>query len=100
MKNLECKMKNGGTRLRPLVSAFCILHFALLITGCSVITGTRGDIRITSWRCLWKSEAIQFSVVDSNLVATLSVGKSRSDEESIALAAAAAVQAAMKGVVP
>lgn len=65
-----------------------------------MISGSRGDIRITSWRFLWKSEAIVFSVVDSNLVASLSVGKSRSDEESVALAAAAAVQAAMKGVMP
>lgn len=65
-----------------------------------MITGSRGDIRVTSWRFLWKSEAIVFSVVDSNLVASLAVGKSRSDEESIALATAAAVQAAMKGVIP
>lgn len=65
-----------------------------------MISGSRGDIRITSWRFLWKSEAIVFSVVDSNLVASLAVGKSRSDEESIALATQAAVAAAMKGVAP
>lgn len=65
-----------------------------------MISGSRGDIHITSWRCLWKSEAIVFSVVDSNLVASLAVGKSRSDEESIALATAAAVQAAIKSTIP
>ena len=93
MKNAKCKMQNG-------VSLAALLLCAFALSSCSMISGSRGDIRITSWRLLWKSEAIVFSVVDSNLVASLAVGSSRSDDESIALATAAAVSAAMKGVAP
>lgn len=71
-----------------------------MATGCSMVSGSRGDIRITSWRFLWKSEAIRFSVVDSNLVATLSVGKSATDEQSVNAVTEAVVAGLVKGFVP
>lgn len=69
-----------------------------------MVSGTRhadGRLVVTSWRCLWKSEAIKFSIAESNqLTATLSVGKSSTDDEAVAAITAAAVSAALKGVVP
>lgn len=75
----------------------------LILSGCSMVSGKRradGSLVVTSWRLLWKSEAIQFSAADTNFNAALAIGKSRSDEESIRLAAEAAVKAAVKSAIP
>ena len=68
-----------------------------------MISGTRhadGRLVVTSWRLLWKSEAISFSTGDTNFSACLRIGKSATDDEAVAAVTAAAVQAALKGVVP
>lgn len=78
--------------------------FALLfLTGCSMVSGTRhadGRLVVTSWRCMWKSEAIKFSVADSNLVATLTLGKSATDEKSVNAFTEAIVAGMVKGLGP
>lgn len=89
-------MENGIPAILYLLSSILVI----LTTGCSMVSGQRGDIRVTSWRFLWKSEAIRFSVVDSNLVATLSVGQSASDEASVNAVTEAVVAGVVKGFVP
>lgn len=88
------------------------LHFLQLIilcvsvaffTGCAMVSGERkadGALIVTSWRLLWKSEAINFSVTDSNLTARLAVGNSTTDDQALAIAAEAAVKAALKSIAP
>lgn len=79
------------------------LVFLLVLCGCSMVSGTRrpdGTLTVTSWRALWKSESIAFSVTDSNLTATLTVGKSTTDAQALAAVADAAVKAAIKSTVP
>lgn len=82
----------------------CVLPIlCVLCVSCSMVSGKRrtdGSLVVTSWRLLWKSEAIEFSAGDTNFSATLRVGKSRSDEEAIKLAAEAAARAAVKSIVP
>jgi len=75
----------------------------LLACGCSMVSGTRhadGRLTITSWRAFWKSETIAFSVADTNLSVTLTVGRSATDAEALAAVTEAAVAAAMKSAVP
>lgn len=92
----QCRRRASLSDLRR--SAFiCGL---VLLTGCSYVSGQRGDVKVTSLRFLWKSENISFAVADTNFNATLAIGKSRSDEESIRLAAEAAVKAAVKSTLP
>lgn len=68
-----------------------------------MVSGTRhadGRLVVTSWRCMWKSEAIKFSVADSNLVATLTLGKSATDEKSVNAFTEAIVAGMVKGLGP
>ena len=80
-------------RLLPLLSL-------VALTGCVTATGRYGDLEVTSRRFMWQSEAIEFSVVTSNVVATLKVGSSGVDAEALSAVVDAAVQAAMKSIVP
>ena len=57
-------------------------------------------MEITNIRFMWKSEDVKLNYADTNLNASLSIGKSRSDEESIKLAVEAAVTAAAKSMLP
>lgn len=72
-------------------------------TGCSMVSGTRhadGRLVVTSWRFLWKSEAIRFTARDTNFVAVLSIGKSASDEASVAAVTEGITRAVLKTAVP
>lgn len=74
-----------------------------LLCGCSMVSGTRhtdGRLVVTSWRLLWKSEAIRFSAGDTNFSATLSIGKSATDAEATAAVTQAVVTGIMKGFIP
>jgi hypothetical protein len=68
-----------------LLSALGFALFAL--PGCSAISGTRkpdGTLTITSHRLLWASEAIDFSVADTNAFkTTLKVQKSNADAQAL-----------------
>lgn len=76
----------------------CILVCVPLLSGCVMVSGQSGDIKVTSWRMLWKSEDIRFNVVSTNVVATLYVGKSATDSESLKAIVDAAVTATMKSL--
>lgn len=68
-----------------------------------MVSGSRktdGTLIVTSWRLLWKSEAICFSAGDTNFNATLRIGKSSTDDEAVAAVTEAAVKAALKSVIP
>jgi hypothetical protein len=68
-----------------------------------MVSGKRrpdGTLTVTSWRALWKSEAVAFTAAGEDFSTTLAIGKSRSDEESLKLAAEAAVKAAVKSTLP
>lgn len=68
-----------------------------------MVSGTRhadGRLVVTSWRLLWKSEAIRFTAHDTNFVAVLTIGKSGTDTEATAAVAQAIVTGIVKGVVP
>lgn len=66
------------------------------LCGCAMISGQQGDVKVTSWRFFWQSEAIDFSTKTTNGVAALKVGKSGTDDKAVAAAVAAAVSAAIK----
>lgn len=89
----------GGVFLLCLLCLLCLF----VATGCSMVSGTRhadGRLVVTSWRLLWKSEAIHFSAGDTNFSATLSIGRSAVDEAAVAAVTEAAVKAALKSVSP
>lgn len=68
-----------------------------------MVSGTRhtdGRLVVTSWRFLWKSEAISFTAGDTNFNATLRIGKSATDAESTAAVTQAIVTGLVKGFVP
>jgi hypothetical protein len=82
-------------------SLFLLLGLAALLgSGCSVVRGTRtpdGALVVSSYRALWKSEAIEFTTTPgTNFSVTLRIGKSRTDEQSVALATEAAVKALVR----
>lgn len=84
-------------------AALRLCVFALILTGCSMVSGTRradGTLMVTSWRLLWKSEAIRFSVVSTNFSSTLEIGSSTTDAAAVESVVKGAVEGAMKGVVP
>lgn len=75
----------------------------LLLCSCSMVSGTRhadGRLVVTSWRFLWKSEAVRFTASDTNFVAVLSIGKSSTDDEATAAVTQAVVTGLVKGFVP
>lgn len=87
-----------------LVRLCCLCFLLLNTSGCSMISGTRhpdGRLVVTTWRLLWKSEAIRFTTNDAtNFAVTLAIGKSNTDDEAVAAVTEAAVKAALKSVVP
>jgi hypothetical protein len=106
MKNFFGKGMNGkGMNLFPCRTFPCLLVLALclLASGCSMVSGTRHDdgrMVVTSWRLLWKSEAISFTARDTNFSATLRIGKSAVDEQSVNAVTEAVVAGLVKGFVP
>lgn len=79
---------------------FSVSAFSFLGAGCSAISGTRkpdGTLTITSHRLLWSSEAIDFSVADTNqFKAGLKVKKSNVDAEALS----AIAEGVAKGLKP
>lgn len=80
-----------------VLAGLCSLCFLLFIAGCSVVTGQRtpdGTITVTSWRCLWKTEAVTVSAAyaATNFNIHLSVGKSQTDSAAVAAVASGAVK--------
>lgn len=69
----------------PLITGLLIT--TLYVSGCSMVSGHRkpdGTIVVTSWRFLWKSEAIVFSLASpTNFSAQLSIGKSVTDAQAV-----------------
>ena len=83
--------------------ALALFAGCLLLCGCSMVSGTRhadGRLVVTSWRFLWKSEAIRFTAHDTNFVAVLSIGKSASDDASVAAVTEGITRAVLKTAVP
>lgn len=82
----------------------CWLIWVLLAAGCSSVTGTRkpdGTLTVTSFRALWKSEAIAFSLKDTNgFTATLTIARSGTDEQSVKAAVEGAVSAIIRAYRP
>lgn len=96
-----------------LLSAFCFL----LGPGCSMTRGVRapdGTLTVSNWRLLWKTELVDFSVIQpatpsaTNQISQLSdnppsrpftarllIGKSNSDEASVG----AVTEGAVKGII-
>jgi hypothetical protein len=84
---------------RPL-HFLCVL--LLILSGCSVVAGKRtpdGTISVSSFRCLWRSEAVLFTttVADTNLQpATFNVqlrlGTSAADSAAVGAVTAGAVK--------
>ena len=80
-----------------------LIPLTMLFAGCSMVSGTRktdGTLVVTSWRMLWKSEAISFTAGDTNFSATLRIGKSTTDAEATAAVTQAIVTGVVKGFVP
>lgn len=89
--------------------ALFLLSLAALLTGCSMVSGARhpdGRLVVTSWRFLWKSEAIRFTASDmigtnnQPLHVTLSIGKSATDSESVGAVTEGITKAVIKSTVP
>jgi hypothetical protein len=84
--------------------------FALLCVGCSMVSGTRkpdGELVVTSWRMLWKSEAVDFSITEiqpsplaprpsTPFTARLVIGKSSSDDAAVGAVTEGAVKGATR----
>lgn len=78
-----------------------ILSVLVLVSfGCAHISGERapdGTLKISTTRFLWSSQRVEFNVRDgTNLVVTLRVNKSNSDNEALA----AIAEGAARGIKP
>jgi hypothetical protein len=95
---MKIKSAIGNRQLASLACCFLLSAFAL--TGCSVATAKRtadGVITVSSFRCLWKTEAVSVNTSFTAPAAfhlNLSVGQSATDSQSVS----AVTEGAVKGL--
>jgi hypothetical protein len=90
----------GNRQSAKLALCFLLSAFCFCLAGCSVATAKRtadGVITVSSFRCLWKTEAVTVNTSFTAPAAfhlNLSVGHSASDDKSVA----AVTEGAVKGL--
>jgi hypothetical protein len=76
-------------------ASWLILALALA-SGCSVVSAKRtpdGVVTVSSFRCLWKTEAVRVDAAYETFTLKLTVGYSASDDKSVGAVAEGAVKA-------
>lgn len=89
-------MNKGKSKLRQrLIPALCLCASVANLSGCSVVTGKRapdGTITVSSYRCLWRSEAVRVQTSYADFALGLSVGRTETDSAAVGAVSAGAVK--------